>query len=108
LAARPAIDALSKISLPPGELPLAEACYFTFGSFKKNYGRRLHKWDEAERAQLMAEIDAAYFLLHGIARDDTEYVLSTFKGIHARSPPLPGTARTADHILDLYDKFTRQ
>ena len=41
-------------------LPLAEACDFTAGSFKKEYGGRLNKWDEEERAQLMAELDAAY------------------------------------------------
>jgi len=46
------------------------------------YGGRLNKWDEAERAELTAELDAAFFLLYGIDRDDAEYILSTFKKIH--------------------------
>jgi hypothetical protein len=36
-------------------LPLADACGFTAGSFQAEYGGRLNKWDEAERAELMAE-----------------------------------------------------
>jgi hypothetical protein len=86
-------------------LPLAEACDFTAGSFKQEYGGRLNKWDEAERAQLMAELDAAYFHLYGISRDDAAYILSTFKGIHERTPLIPGSRTTAEHILALYDDF---
>ncbi len=71
-------------------LPLAEACDFTGGSFQAEYGGRLNKWDENERAELMAELDAAYFHLYGIARDDVEYILSTFKGIHERQDLFAG------------------
>jgi hypothetical protein len=85
-------------------LPLAEACDFTGGSFKKEYGGRLNKWDEAERAQLMAELDAAYFHLYGLGRDDAAYILSTFKGIHDRNPLLPDSNSTADHILAIDDR----
>jgi hypothetical protein len=45
-------------------LPLAEACEFTGGSFQAEYGGRLNKWDEDERAELTAELDAAYFHLY--------------------------------------------
>ncbi len=86
-------------------LPLAEACDFTSGSFKKEYGGRLNKWDEAERAQLMAELDAAYFHLYGINRDDAEYILSTFKGIHEKTPLFLENRSTAEQILALYDDF---
>jgi hypothetical protein len=85
-------------------LPLAEACEFTSGSFKE-YDGKLNKWDEAERAQLMAELDAAYFHLYGINRDDAEYILSTFKGIHERSPLFDEKGSTAEHILALYDEY---
>lgn len=86
-------------------LPLAEACDFKSGSFKKEYGGRLNKWDEAERAQLMAELDAAYFHLYGISRDDAEYILSTFKGIHDKTPLFPENRSTAEQILALYDEY---
>ncbi len=86
-------------------LPLAEACEFTGGSFQREYGGRLNKWDEAERAVLMAELDAAYFHLYGIGRDDAEYILSTFKGIHDQRTLLPGDVSTADFILQKFDEL---
>jgi hypothetical protein len=86
-------------------LPLADACAFTGGSFKAEYGGRLNKWDEAERAQLMAELDAAYFHLYGIDRDDAGYILSTFKGIHDRRPLIGGGQSAAEQILAIYDQL---
>ncbi len=86
-------------------LPLAEACNFTGGSFKTEYGGRLNKWDEAERAELMAELDAAYFHLYGIDRDDAEYILSTFKGIHDERILFAGHASIAQRILEKYEEF---
>ena len=38
----------------------------------------VHKWNPRERAELTAELDAAFFLLYGIQRDDVQYILSTF------------------------------
>jgi len=86
-------------------LPLADACGFTSGSFQKEYGGRLNKWDEEERAVLMAQLDAAYFHLYGINRDDAEYILSTFKGIHDTKSLFPGQATTAQFIVEKYDEL---
>ncbi len=86
-------------------LPLADACGFTSGSFKAEYGGRLNKWDPAERAQLMAELDAAYFILYGIERDDVAYILSTFSGTDKQTPLTPGSPTIAEHILDTYDFY---
>jgi hypothetical protein len=54
-------------------LPLAAAC-----DFQGSRGDGVHVWREAERAELRAELDAACFHLYGIARDDVQYILSTF------------------------------
>ncbi len=51
----------------------------------------------------MAELDAAYFHLYDIDRDDAEYILSTFKGIHDRTNLLPDNRTTAEHVLGIYD-----
>jgi hypothetical protein len=40
----------------------------------------VHKWNAGERAELTAELDAAFFHLYGIDRDDAEYILGTFGG----------------------------
>ena len=87
-------------------LPLADACGFTGGSFQAEYGGRLNKWDEAERAELMAELDAAYFLLYGIPRDDVEYILSTFKGIHDERTLFSSGTTVAERIVKKYDEMS--
>ena len=89
-------------------LPLADACQFTDGSFQAEYGGRLNKWDEAERAELMAELAAAFFHLYGISRDDVEYVLSTFKGVHQRQALLAGAASVAERIVQKYAEMSFQ
>ncbi len=53
----------------------------------------------------MAELDAAYFHLYGIDRDDAEYILSTFKGIHDRQDLFAGGVSTAERILSKYDEM---
>lgn len=87
-------------------LPLADACGFTSGSFQAEYGGRLNKWDEAERAELMADLDAAFFHLYRINRDDAEYILSTFKGIHDPCALFQGAVTTAQRILQKYDDLS--
>lgn len=84
-------------------LPLADACDFTGGSFQAKYGGRLNKWDEAERAEMMAELDAAYFHLYGISHDDAHYILSTFKGIHDESLLFKDHSSIAARILQIYN-----
>ncbi|MBN1344873.1 MAG: N-6 DNA methylase [Phycisphaerae bacterium] len=65
----------------------------------------IHRWDPAERAELMAELDAAYFHLYGVSRDDTEYILSTFTGTARRDEGECGYFRTAKLVLAAYDEF---
>ncbi len=77
-------------------LPLAEAAGFKDG---------VHKWKPDERAQLKAELDAAYFRLYGISRDDAEYILSTFGGTQRRDTAETGGYRTAESILAAYDEL---
>ena len=87
-------------------LPLADACGFTDGSFHAEYGGRLNKWDEAERAELTAELDAAFFHLYGIPRDDVEYILSTFKAIHDQQTLFPGASSIAQRIVQKYAEMS--
>jgi hypothetical protein len=87
-------------------LPLADACGFTGGSFQAEYGGRLNKWDEEERADLMAELDAAFFYLYGITREEVEYILSTFNGIHDPPTLFPGDASVAQRIVQKYAEMS--
>lgn len=54
----------------------------------------------------MAELDAAYFLLYGVERDDVEYILSTFTGTRRRDEAETGRYTTAELILSVYDEMT--
>jgi hypothetical protein len=76
--------------------PLAEAAGFD---------PPIYKWDATERAELTAELDAAYFRLYGISREDAEYILSTFKGTARRDEADAGYFRTAKLILAAYDEL---
>jgi hypothetical protein len=76
--------------------PLAKAAAFKPG---------IWKWKEPERAQLRAEIDAAYFHLYALSRDDVDYILGTFQGIANENEKADGAGETRRLILDAYDSM---
>jgi hypothetical protein len=65
----------------------------------------VHKWSAAERCDLMAELDAAFFLLYGTGRDDAEYILGTFRGMEHEGESGEVLFRTGGGILDAYDRL---
>ncbi len=65
----------------------------------------VHKWQPIERAELTAELDAAFFLFYGLSRDEAAYVLSTFRSLQAGPATLLGTAPPAELILAAYDRL---
>ena len=56
-------------------------------------------WNEEERRHLRARLDALYFHLYGLSRDDADYVLSTFPIVRAQDEKEFGAYRTRDLIL---------
>ncbi len=80
-------------------LPLAVACGIAEG---------VHRWDPQDRAVLMAELDAAFFILYQIKRDDVEYILSTFSGVDETESTLFGMRSTKQLILESYDSLFSQ
>jgi hypothetical protein len=75
-------------------IPLAEAAGFE---------EKIHKWKDDERAKLRAELDAAYFYLYGIGRDDVDYILTTFQGITDEDQAHGGRGPTRTAIFDALD-----
>ncbi len=67
------------------------------------------RWDETRRAQLRAELDACFFHLYGISRDDADYVLETFQsesgGLKNNEIAKYGEYRTKNLILAEYDRM---
>ena len=56
-------------------------------------------WDEEERRHLRARLDALYFHLYGLDRDDADYVLSTFPIVRREDEAALGSYRTRDLVL---------
>ncbi|MFE2565905.1 Eco57I restriction-modification methylase domain-containing protein [Streptomyces mirabilis] len=63
------------------------------------------RWDEDRRAVIRAELDALFFHLYGIARDDVDYILETFPIVKRKDEAKYGSFRTKELILDLYDRM---
>ncbi|MCX5682202.1 MAG: hypothetical protein NT049_00750, partial [Planctomycetota bacterium] len=68
----------------------------------------VNKWKEEERAELAAELDAAYFLLYGIDREDVEYILSTFAGAGKTEDGLFDGLTAAQRVLAAYDALSQR
>ena len=55
------------------------------------------KWDSQRRLLIRGELDAAFFHLYGVTRDDASYILDTFPIVRERNPDQAGV------ILAIYD-----
>ncbi|MEV4336082.1 DNA methyltransferase [Streptomyces sp. NPDC049590] len=62
-------------------------------------------WDEDRRTIIRAELDALFFHLYGITRDDVDYILDTFPIVKRKDEAKYGTYRTKDLILAEYDRM---
>jgi hypothetical protein len=75
-------------------------------------------WDEARRAHLRAELDAAYAHLYGLTRDELRYILDpadiygpdfpseTFRVLKEKEIKQHGEYRTARLVLAAWDRLT--
>jgi hypothetical protein len=64
------------------------------------------RWDEERRLAMRAELDAAFFHLYGIERDDVDYIMETFPIVRRKDEQRYGTYRTKELILEIYDAMT--
>ncbi len=61
------------------------------------------RWDPERRFLLRCELDAAFFHLNGLSRDDTDYVMDTFPIVRKHDEKAHGEYRTKRVILEIYD-----
>jgi hypothetical protein len=64
-------------------------------------------WDEERRFKIRCELDALYFHLYGINRDDADYILETFPSVKRKDIARYGEYRTKNLILEIYDAMQR-
>ena len=60
-------------------------------------------WDPDRRFRLQCELDAAFFHLYGVSRDDAEYILGTFEVLERTDTRTHGEFRTRRVVLECYD-----
>lgn len=60
-------------------------------------------WNPGRRFLLRCELDAAFFHLYGLSRDDTGYVLDSFPIVRKNDEKAHGEYRTKRVILEVYD-----
>ncbi|MFE7213142.1 Eco57I restriction-modification methylase domain-containing protein [Streptomyces sp. NPDC057611] len=63
------------------------------------------RWDEARRRVIRAELDALFFHLYGISREDVDYILDTFPIVKRKDEAKYGSYRTKELILAEYDRM---
>ncbi|MGV8119100.1 MAG: Eco57I restriction-modification methylase domain-containing protein [Candidatus Xenobiia bacterium LiM19] len=69
------------------------------------YGGPPFKWDEERRFLMRCELDAAYFHLYGIERDDVDYIMETFPIVKRKDIANYSEYRTKRVILEMYDRM---
>jgi hypothetical protein len=63
------------------------------------------RWDPDRRLKLRCELDAAFFHLYGVARDDVDYIMETFPIVRRNDEHHYGAYRTKLLVLDIYDRM---
>lgn len=74
-------------------------------SFARDVGEEgpPYRWDAERRAVLRAELDAAFFHLYGLSRDDADYIMNTFPVVKKHDEKAFGEYRTKRFVLERYD-----
>jgi hypothetical protein len=63
------------------------------------YGGPPFVWDPEERRHRMARLDALYFILYGLSRDEAAYVMDTFPIVREHDEAQFGRYRTKELVL---------
>ncbi|MBU3749524.1 MAG: hypothetical protein FGM52_03590 [Mycobacterium sp.] len=65
--------------------------------------QRSDAWVGVDRDSIRAELDAAFFHLYGIERNDVDYIMETFPIVKRKDIAEHGEYRTKRMILEIYD-----
>ncbi|MGW5089059.1 Eco57I restriction-modification methylase domain-containing protein [Streptomyces coelicoflavus] len=63
------------------------------------------RWDEDRRIKIRSELDALFFHLYGVSREDADYVLDTFPIVRRKDEAKYDSYRTKELILAEYDRM---
>ncbi|MBM3266730.1 MAG: N-6 DNA methylase [Candidatus Sericytochromatia bacterium] len=80
----------------PDLLPFGRACGYRGTPFA---------WDPERRFRLRCELDAAFFRLYGVPRDEIPFILATFPILERKDRARSGYYRTQEAILASFDRM---
>jgi hypothetical protein len=83
------------------------ACDLTSFSRELRHEGSPFRWDEERRFRIRCELDAAFFHLYGLSRDDADYVMETFPIVKRKDQERFGEYRSKRVILEIYDEMER-
>ncbi|MFI7014501.1 Eco57I restriction-modification methylase domain-containing protein [Streptomyces sp. NPDC050164] len=90
----------------PRVLELAYSAYDMRGFAREmNDTGKPFRWNETRRQVIRAELDALFFHLYGVSREDVDYILGTFPIVRRKDEAKYGTYRTKELILAEYDRM---
>ena len=72
-----------------------------------SYNGAPFQWDEERRFLIRCELDAAFFHLYNIKREDVDYIMDTFPIVRRKDEDKFGEYRTKRIILEIYDELAR-
>jgi hypothetical protein len=73
---------------------------------RKTVFRLIHAQRGRDAGQC-CELDAAYFHLYGIAREDVDYIMETFPIVKRKDEAAHSEYRTKRVVLEIYDEMAR-
>lgn len=100
----------TKLNLAEWLLPrIVELTYTSFDLFpfaqEQGYAGPPFCWNEERRFLIRCELDAAYFHLYGIERDDVDYIMETFPIVKSKDEARHDSYLTKETILKIYDQM---
>jgi hypothetical protein len=103
-----------KLESKPGRMILNASCELVFTSAALDgfasdlgYDGPPFRWDEERRFKVRCELDALFFHLYGINRDDADYIIETFPIVKRKEIAQYGEHRTKNLILEIFDAMQR-
>ncbi|MBE0552003.1 MAG: restriction endonuclease [Ignavibacterium sp.] len=91
------IDRVLEMSFTSNDLaPFAQDCGYNGPPFI---------WDEERRFLIRCELDALYFKLYGLNREEADYVMETFPIVKRKEIDKHGEYRTKRVILEIFDEM---
>jgi len=67
----------------------------------------VHPWNDDERNDLIAQLDAAFLHLYGLSREEVQYIITTFQTLDSEDSSIFDLRSQEERILNFYDDISQ-